>query len=89
MGTELFHANGWAERQTDKQDKAFCNIANAANNLTHIYFAGDIVSIPEQLKHAAALFQTAVYYMGIKIFNSLPAYIKKEFTNSTKFVSLA
>jgi hypothetical protein len=30
-----------------------------------------------------------VYYMGIKIFNSLPAYIKKEFTNSTKFVSLA
>ena len=27
--------------------------------------------------------------MGIKIFNSLPAYIKKEFTNSTKFVSLA
>jgi len=27
--------------------------------------------------------------MGIKIFSSLTAYIKKEFTNSTKFVSLA
>jgi len=34
-------------------------------------------------------YQAGVYYMGIKIFNSPPAYIKKEFTNSTKFVSLA
>ena len=28
-------------------------------------------------------YQTGVFYMGIKIFTSLPAYIKKEFTNST------
>jgi len=33
-------------------------------------------------------YQTGVYYMAIKIFNSLPSYIKKEFTNPTKFVTL-
>jgi len=26
--------------------------------------------------------------MGIIVYNSLPAYIKKEFTNPTKFISL-
>jgi len=34
-------------------------------------------------------YQTAVYCMAIKIFNSLPSYIKNEFTNPTKFVTLA
>ena len=34
-------------------------------------------------------YQTGVYYMGIKTFNSLPSYLKKEFTNPTKFVTLA
>jgi len=33
-------------------------------------------------------YQTGVFYMGIRIFNSLPAYIKNEFTNSSKFISL-
>jgi len=33
-------------------------------------------------------YQTGVHYMGVKIFNKLPTYIKNEFTNSTKFISL-
>jgi len=33
--------------------------------------------------------QTGVHYMGIKIFNKLPTYIKNEYTDSTKFISLA
>jgi len=33
-------------------------------------------------------YQTGVHYMGIKISNKLPTYIKNEFTSSTKFISL-
>ena len=33
-------------------------------------------------------YQTGVFYMGIKIFNSLPTYVKNELTYSTKFISL-
>jgi len=33
-------------------------------------------------------YQTGMFYMGIKIFNSLPTYMKNELTNSTKFLSL-
>jgi hypothetical protein len=32
--------------------------------------------------------QTGVHYMGIKVFNKLPTYIKNEYTNTTKFISL-
>jgi len=51
--------DGQKDRQTNRTKLivTFCNIANAATNLTHVYFAGDIVPIPEQLKHAAALIQ--------------------------------
>jgi len=56
VGTELFHANGRADRQTNRTwlIVTFCNIVNTANSLTHAYFGGDIVPIPEQLKHAAS-----------------------------------
>jgi hypothetical protein len=33
-------------------------------------------------------YQTGVYYMGLKIFNTLPAYIKQESDNHKKFESL-
>jgi len=33
-------------------------------------------------------YQTGVFYMGIKIYNSLPTYIKKESINTKKFESL-
>jgi hypothetical protein len=33
-------------------------------------------------------YQTGVYCMGIKIYNSLPLYIKNEFNNANKFESL-
>jgi hypothetical protein len=33
-------------------------------------------------------YQTAVFYMGIKIYNSLPSYIKNESNNYKKFESL-
>jgi len=33
-------------------------------------------------------YQSGVFYMAIKIFNNLPTYIKNEFSDSTKFVSL-
>jgi hypothetical protein len=33
-------------------------------------------------------YQTGVFYMGVKIYNSLPAFIKKESNNTKKFESL-
>ena len=33
-------------------------------------------------------YQTGVHYMGIKIFNKLPTYIKTEYTNGSKFIHL-
>jgi len=33
-------------------------------------------------------YQNRVFYMSIIVYNILPAYIKKEFTNPTKFISL-
>jgi hypothetical protein len=33
-------------------------------------------------------YQTGVYYMGIKLYNSLPAFIKHESNNYNKFVPL-
>jgi hypothetical protein len=33
-------------------------------------------------------YQTGVFYMGLKIYNSLPTYIKNEFNNRKRFVSL-
>ena len=33
-------------------------------------------------------YQEGVLYMGINIYNSLPTYIKKELTDTNKFVSL-
>jgi hypothetical protein len=33
-------------------------------------------------------YQTGVYYMGLKIFNALPVYIKQESDNPKKFESL-
>jgi hypothetical protein len=33
-------------------------------------------------------FQSGAYYMGIKIYNNLPDYIKQEFNNKIKFESL-
>ena len=50
--------DGQKDRQTNRTKLivTFCNIANAGNNLTHVYFAGDIVPNPE-LKHAATLIQ--------------------------------
>lgn len=49
--------DGWIDGETNrtKLSVTFCNIANAANNLTHAYFGGEIVTNPEQLQHAASL----------------------------------
>jgi len=33
-------------------------------------------------------YQSGVYYMGINLFNSLPAFIKEEFSNYNKFLPL-
>ena len=33
-------------------------------------------------------YQSGVFYMGVKLYNSLPPYIKKEFSNIKKFESL-
>ena len=33
-------------------------------------------------------YQTAVFYMCIKVYNSLPSYIKAESNNSMKFLSI-
>ena len=49
--------DGQMEGQTNRTELTvtFWNIANAANNLTYAYFGGEIVTIPEQLQHAASL----------------------------------
>jgi hypothetical protein len=31
------------------------------------------------------LYQKGVYYLGVKVFNKLPTYIKEEFDNTKKF----
>jgi hypothetical protein len=32
-----------------------------------------------------AKYQKGVYYLGVKVFNALPSYIKSEFNNPKKF----
>jgi hypothetical protein len=55
----------------------------------HLLLVKDKPQTEQQLRSANfSKYQTGVHYMGLKIFDTLPVYIKQESDNSKKFESL-
>jgi hypothetical protein len=54
------------------------------NEETHIYGTGQCTDV-HYLSVKLKKFQTGVHYMGVKLYNSLPTYIKTEINNAKIF----